>query len=277
MHIKLGSEGEITRVCVAPSRRVSRIYGRRIILFLYSLLLGHVFGLIVVHSIMAWRSSGGSYVELLRNLRSNQIIKSKEVFDAMSKVDRGHYVSHNPYMDSPQPIGFEATISAPHMHAYALEYLKDKLESGNRALDVGSGTGYLTVAMAHMVEATEGKGMVVGVDYIQGLVDMSIENVKRDIPHLLNSPNFKLMLRDGWKGVPEHAPYDAIHVGAAASEVPQALVDQLAPGGIMVVPVGQSHAFCGQELTLVTKDEKGNVNEKPLLGVSYVPLVKTYS
>jgi protein-L-isoaspartate(D-aspartate) O-methyltransferase len=66
----------------------------------------------------------------------------------MELVDRQYFTSHSPYQDSPQPIGYGATISAPHMHAYALEFLYDKLKTANNVLDVGSGTGYLTAAMA---------------------------------------------------------------------------------------------------------------------------------
>lgn len=69
----------------------------------------------------------------------------------MLSVDRGHYSKSNPYMDSPQGIGFGVTISAPHMHAHALELLKDQLTTGTRALDVGSGSGYLTACMAVML------------------------------------------------------------------------------------------------------------------------------
>eukprot|EP00921_Rhytidocystis_pertsovi_P022497 GHVQ01035937.1.p1 GENE.GHVQ01035937.1~~GHVQ01035937.1.p1 ORF type:complete len:229 (+),score=20.76 GHVQ01035937.1:200-886(+) len=85
----------------------------------------------------AWRSSGGTNKQLVKNLRMNKIIKSDDVFNAMSKVDRGHYVTPNPYSDSPQSIGFGATISAPHMHAFALEYLRDNLQPSCRVLDVG--------------------------------------------------------------------------------------------------------------------------------------------
>lgn len=82
---------------------------------------------------------------------ANGIIRSESVENAMMSVDRGNYVKINPYMDAPQGIGFNVTISAPHMHAHALELLKDRLVNGERALDVGSGSGYLTACMAIMV------------------------------------------------------------------------------------------------------------------------------
>lgn len=118
---------------------------------------------------MAWRSHGKTNIDLIQNLRgttwlchlkifqyllyfsANKIVRSELVESAMLSVDRGNYCRNNPYMDSPQGIGFGVTISAPHMHAHALELLKDKLISGDRALDVGSGSGYLTACMALML------------------------------------------------------------------------------------------------------------------------------
>eukprot|EP00922_Rhytidocystis_sp_ex-Travisia-forbesii_P028978 GHVS01042454.1.p1 GENE.GHVS01042454.1~~GHVS01042454.1.p1 ORF type:complete len:428 (+),score=70.96 GHVS01042454.1:76-1359(+) len=221
---------------------------------------------------MAWRCTGKSNMELLNNLRASHIIQSNEVYEAMKKVDRGNYVAHSAYADSPQPIGHNATISAPHMHAHALEFLRDHLKEGMKALDVGSGSGYLSVCMANMVGVRDNKGLVVGIDYIKELVDMSVQNVKREDGDLLeNSEHFKLLTGDGWKGVPEFGPYNAIHVGAAADEIPKALVDQLVPGGKMVVPVG---SWGGQSMMAVTKDEAGAVHTEHLLGVSYVPLVR---
>ena len=92
----------------------------------------------------------------------------------MTNTDRRHYCPHNPYQDSPQSIGYAATISAPHMHAHALEQLKDHLFPGAQVLDVGSGSGYLTTCMAHMVGPT---GCVVGIDHMKELVDMSQKNL----------------------------------------------------------------------------------------------------
>ncbi|KAI1240916.1 hypothetical protein IHE44_0009365 [Lamprotornis superbus] len=150
----------------------------------------------------------------------NGIIKTDKVFEVMLATDRCHYAKYNPYMDSPQSIGFQATISAPHMHAYALELLSDQLHEGAKALDVGSGSGILTACFSRMVGP---KGQVVGIDHIKELVDDSINNVKKDDPTLLSSGRVKLIVGDGRMGYAEEAPYDAIHVGAAAPVVPQAV------------------------------------------------------
>lgn len=89
--------------------------------------------------------------DLVHTLVFSGVIKNPEVAKIMERVDRKYYSPYPPYEDTPQPIGFGATISAPHMHAYALELLYNKLTTAKYSLDIGSGTGYLTAAMALIV------------------------------------------------------------------------------------------------------------------------------
>ena len=221
---------------------------------------------------MAWRSSGATNDELIDNLFANEIA-SDAVQSAMRSCDRKNYVVvGDAYQDSPQTIGYGATISAPHMHAHCLSMLEDQLVPGARVLDVGSGTGYLTALFASFVTAEENKdGVVVGIEHIPQLTAMSVENFAKDgKEHMLGDGKVELVTGDGRLGYPPRAPYDAIHVGAAAPSVPPALIEQLARGGRLVIPVGPEGGH--QELRVIDKDENGAVTERTAMGVIYVPL-----
>ncbi|VDN56134.1 unnamed protein product [Dracunculus medinensis] len=197
----------------------------------------------------------------------NGLFKDLRIKNAMLSVDRADFCPQNPYEDHPESIGYGATISAPHMHASALERLKDHLQEGDTALDVGSGSGYLTTCMALMVGRT---GKVVGIDHVKELVDLSIKNIEKNHPELLSSGRILMVEGDGRLGYPPSAPYKAIHVGAAAPDFPKNLIDQLARGGRMLIPVGAARS--NQKFVQVDKDEDGRVTKRELMGVIYVPL-----
>ncbi|CAL9780297.1 unnamed protein product, partial [Musa acuminata subsp. burmannicoides] len=125
-----------------------------------------------------WTSGSlGRNKELVERLQLYGIIKSKKVAEVMEAIDRGLFVPPGsaPYVDTPILIGYNATISAPHMHAACLELLREHLQPGMRALDVGSGTGYLTACFAMMLGP---EGRALGVEHIAELVDFSINNIK---------------------------------------------------------------------------------------------------
>lgn len=229
---------------------------------------------------MAWRCSGSTNAELIGNMRQSSLITSARVAAAMSAVDRAHYVP-NPraaYQDSPQPIGFGATISAPHMHAHAAENLLPFLHPAASVLDVGSGSGYTLAIFHHLISPSDdpqgkGKGKVIGVDHIQGLVDQATANLKADgLGASLAEGKIVNLCGDGRKGVQSEAPFDVIHVGAAAPGIPQALVDQLKAPGRMFIPVQEDDGSSEQNIYQVDKAEDGAVTKKKICGVQYVPL-----
>ena len=173
---------------------------------------------------MSWRCSGSSNKALIENLYNSGIIKSTQIYNALNFIDRANFAPRNPYEDSPQGIGNFATISAPHMHAYALEYLKDSAFVDNaRILDVGSGSGYLTAAFAYLNPTAK----VYAIDYIPELVELTTKNIMKENKELIESGRVKVILGNGWEGHSEGGPYNVIHVGAAAAKLPQALLNQL--------------------------------------------------
>jgi protein-L-isoaspartate(D-aspartate) O-methyltransferase len=154
------------------------------------------------------------------------------------------------------------------MHAHACESLLPYLQPGCKVLDIGSGSGYLTHVLAELVKP---EGKVVGVDHIQPLVDMARENMakSKEGKTLLDNRTVEFFKADGRLGYPTQAPYDAIHVGAAAAEHHQTLVDQLKAPGRLFVPVEEGYL---QHIYVVDKDKNGKVERKKLFGVQYVPL-----
>ncbi|WJX39212.1 Protein-L-isoaspartate O-methyltransferase 1 [Trifolium repens] len=205
---------------------------------------------------------------MVERLQHFGVITSSKVAEVMETVDRALFVpsGSSPYDDSPMAIGYNATISAPHMHATCLQLLEENLQPGMHALDVGSGTGYLTACFALMVGP---QGRAVGVEHIPELVSLAKENIQKSAAAtLLKDGSLSVHVGDGREGWPEFAPYDAIHVGAAAPEIPQPLIDQLKPGGRMVIPVGNIF----QDLKVVDKNSDGSISVRTETSVRYVPL-----
>jgi protein-L-isoaspartate(D-aspartate) O-methyltransferase len=209
-------------------------------------------------------------VELVTQLINSGITMSDKIKQVVQTTDRREFMPEEsePYEDRPQRIGFNTTISAPHMHVMTLGLLEPWLKPGMKVLDVGCGSGYLTVCMAKMIE----RGKVYGVDHIEELINQAVENIMKSHSHLLHNDQLEVIFitRDGRQGLSEHGQFDVIHVGAATPEVPKPLVDSLAPGGVLIAPVGSLNGF--QRLSILKKDEGGNVSMTQSIGVNYAPL-----
>ncbi|OGE54283.1 hypothetical protein PENARI_c006G08219 [Penicillium arizonense] len=230
---------------------------------------------------MAWYCSGSTNAELIENLFKAELIQNERVKEAMIGVDRAHYAPSRPYSDSPQPIGHGATISAPHMHAHACEYLIDYLKPGSRVLDIGSGSGYLTHVFANLVTDSSGsavQGQVIGIDHISELTDLARDNMNKSEEgrELQASRKVEFITGDGRLGWKEGAPYDAIHVGAAAENLHPTLVDQLRAPGRLFIPLesedGRSARDIlsdGQFIWVVDKREDGSVHKEKVFQVSH--------
>ncbi|KAH8645783.1 protein-L-isoaspartate O-methyltransferase [Xylariales sp. PMI_506] len=222
---------------------------------------------------MAWRCTGKTNAELVENLYRAGLISSPVVRAAFLGVDRAHYAPSLPYEDCPQSIGHGATISAPHMHAQAVESLLPYTARPRRVLDIGSGSGYLTHVLAELVGET---GVVVGLEHIRELQQMGERNMGnsnqegKEEEQQQEEEEKKGEVNGVEEG--DEGGWDAIHVGAAAVKLHQELVDQLRRPGRMFIPVGSKNDGGGQFIWTVDKDEAGNVTKTRGYGVRYVPL-----
>jgi protein-L-isoaspartate(D-aspartate) O-methyltransferase len=187
---------------------------------------------------------------------------SPAVRAAMGKVERHRLVppseASRAYRNHPLPIGAGQTISQPYIVALSTDLLK--VDSNSVVLEVGTGSGYQAAVLAEIV------AKVYSIEIIESLGKTAAKRLEE-----LGYGNIEIRIGDGYKGWPEKAPFDAIVVTAAAPRVPQALVDQLKPGGRMVIPVGGGGDI--QYLKLLTKRADGGVDEKRVLPVRFVPLV----
>lgn len=218
-----------------------------------------------------------SQAALVQALVHEERITSQRVAAAMAALDRRHFLNPddpelfpNAYVDHPLPIGKEQTISAPHMHAAALQLLEQQAGPGASVLDVGSGSGYLTGAFGLLVGDS---GRVLGVEQHQELADRSRASLQWAIPDLMKRGTVQILPGNALgRALEEYGPFDAIHVGAAAAVLPQTLINKLKPGGRMVIPVGgQTDDY--QVLQLVDKAQDGSVAITDLMPVRFVPLV----
>jgi protein-L-isoaspartate(D-aspartate) O-methyltransferase len=200
-------------------------------------------------------------IELIMALR-NQGIRDQAILEAIERTPREMFLgpSFQPmaYADQALPIACGQTISQPYVVAFMTDRLK--LNDRSKVLEIGTGSGYQTAILSPLCRR------VYTIERYRTLAKEAEERFKT-----LGLANITQMVGDGYKGWPKQAPFDRIIVTAAAKDVPKALADQLAIGGIMIIPLEEGPL--NQELVRLTRDEQGFAQER-LLPVRFVPLVE---
>jgi protein-L-isoaspartate(D-aspartate) O-methyltransferase len=188
-------------------------------------------------------------------------ITDPATLEAMRRVPRHEFVPQEQrrlaYRNQPLAIGYGQTISQPYIVAYMTEALD--LQASDRVLEIGAGSGYQAAVLAEIVD------QVYTVEIIEPLATSARERLRR-----LGYDNVTVRQGDGYYGWPEHAPFDAIIVTAAAGHIPRPLLEQLKPGGRLVIPIGPVYAV--QSLVLARRDDDGEVRTQQLLPVRFVPM-----
>jgi protein-L-isoaspartate(D-aspartate) O-methyltransferase len=200
---------------------------------------------------------------MVRDQIERRGLKDKRVLAAMRAVPRHHFLFQgeqtSAYDDTPLPIGCRQTISQPYIVAFMTAALK--LKGAEKILEIGTGSGYQTAILACLAQT------VFSIERIPELAERARKNLGA-----LNITNADVAVGDGTLGCPDRSPFDAILVTAGAPSVPQPLLDQLAPGGRLLAPVGGRNI---QELELWTRTSNG-YSERRLISVVFVPLIGTH-
>lgn len=188
---------------------------------------------------------------------------SSRVMEAIAEVPREQFIPDEyraeAFNNGPLPIGHGQTISQPYIVALMSDLLD--LQGNEVVLEIGTGSGYQTAILSHLCKK------VYSVERIPELASSARQHLES-----LAYSNVETRCSNGYLGWPEASPFDAIIVTAAAPYIPPALIEQLKPGGRMVIPLGK--VYLGQELSLLTKQSDGSIHTKSILGVVFVPLVE---
>jgi protein-L-isoaspartate(D-aspartate) O-methyltransferase len=196
---------------------------------------------------------------MVREQLESRDIDNPLVLEAMRRVPRHRFLPpgwrYRAYQDCALPIAHNQTISQPYIVALMTQLVRPQPTS--RVLDIGTGSGYQAAVLAEIV------AQVYGIEIIEPLAEEAQRRLRT-----LGYSNVEIRHGDGYQGWPEHAPFDGIVVAAAPDHVPQPLVDQLAPGGRMVIPVGRGF----QDLILIEKLADGTVRRQQIAPVAFVPM-----
>jgi protein-L-isoaspartate(D-aspartate) O-methyltransferase len=188
-------------------------------------------------------------------------IRDARILESFRLVPRHYFVPKGSkglaYYDTPLPIGCGQTISQPYVVALMLDALKTGVM--DRVLEIGTGSGYAAALLSRLVAE------VYSIERIEGLVKEA-----QKVVSALGYNNIEFRTGDGTKGWPEQAPFDGILVSAGAPGIPGVLIDQLAPGGRLIIPIGAKHQ---QEMVRIIRGQDGRVSEERLGAVRFVPLI----
>lgn len=213
---------------------------------------------------------------LIQELKAIGAIRSKPVEEAFRRVARELFLPEHlrmyAYMDTPLPIGSGQTISAPHMVCLMNEELR--LEVGHKVLEVGAGSGYHACTIAEIVAPIDIDRSLWGHVWTLEIVEELADYARCNVEKAGYKDRVTVIHGDGSRGLPEYAPFDRILVTAAAPDIPHPLIEQLKPGGILLIPVGRPYST--QILVKVEKKVDGRITRKNLLDVIFVPLRGEY-
>ena len=205
-------------------------------------------------------------------LRSEGVLRDSRIAQAMLTVPRELFLRPEEmayaYVDSPLPIGYGQTTSALHMTALFCEYAEMKL--GQKVLEVGGGCGYMSCVYAEVVAPTDRPEQEWGHVWSVEIVKPLAESARLSVEKAGYAKRVTVLHGDASVGLSEHSPYDVIIVTSAAPDIPSPLVEQLSPGGVLLIPVGTPHFF--QELFRVRKSHDDKTTRENMGGVAFVPL-----
>ena len=207
---------------------------------------------LLLNTCLGHEIGGASHHELAKSLIKHGVLHTRAVIDAFDATDRSVFVPNKhinmAYENRPVPLGFQANISTPQHHAHVMELMAPALRAGNRAVDIGCGTGFLVSMMSRLVGPS---GHVVGVDIVPELLKEARENVPQTSVVFKTGSQLTEWLNDEM--------YDCIHVGIAVpdQEYVDILMNRLTPQGVLVIPVGSGNQE--QSLYKVTKDSREKI------------------
>ena len=204
-----------------------------------------------------------NHEQLIKELIDSKVLKSPKIIKAFNTIDRADFVpeelKRNAYINAPLSIGHQQTISQPHTVAFMLELLRPK--SGNKIIDIGSGSGWQTALLAHIVGP---KGKVFSIELIPKLYEQSIANIAKY--DYIKKGIVKMFNQNALEGLPNKAPFNHIIGAAEVDTVPKAWKDQLKIGGRIVVPQNNN-------VILLTKKTDNDFTEEEYPGFTFVPFV----